>query len=160
MNLVRHARFFPTGQKEVGLRKVVGARRRSWFVNSERICPAKLLLADRRPFNPLVMPYFNQLSGKTSTFGGGGYRLVWSLWAYDFCWWYVGGQLSCILLVCLSPGAGFTRTTQPGAAPVFPQCPGCFSVHYHHCFDGGRPVINKQLQFIQNKSWGSARNKC
>ncbi|MCB9036615.1 MAG: ABC transporter permease [Lewinellaceae bacterium] len=149
--------------KEVGLRKVVGARRRQLVGQflSESVLLSLLALLIAVLLMQLAMPYFNQLSGKEL-----------NLWRADTGWlWAAMGGLA--LLVGLLAGsypAFFLSAFRPvqvlqgllsrgGGAGVFRNVLVVFQFTITIALMVGALVINKQLQFIQNKKLGFSKEQ-
>ena len=149
--------------KEVGLRKVVGARRRQLVGQflSESVLLSLIALLIAVLLMQLAMPYFNQLSGKNL-----------NLWRADTGWlWAAMGGLA--LLVGLLAGsypAFFLSAFRPvqvlqgllsrgGGAGVFRNVLVVFQFTITIALMVGALVINKQLQFIQNKKLGFSKEQ-
>ncbi|MCB0567604.1 MAG: ABC transporter permease [Phaeodactylibacter sp.] len=148
--------------KEVGLRKVVGARRRQLVGQflSESVLLSLIALLIAVLLMQLAMPYFNQLSGKEL-----------NLWRADTGWlWAAMGGLA--LLVGLLAGsypAFFLSAFRPvqvlqgllsrGGGGVFRNVLVVFQFTITIALLVGALVINKQLQFIQNKKLGFSKEQ-
>jgi len=145
-------------QKEIGIRKVVGAQRAQLVIQfyGESIFFAILALLVSLGLVKLLLPAFNTLAGKELTLGlAGGWRMVTAIGFITFFTGIVAGSYPAYYLSSLQPGRVLKGGTKSGTKNILLRkalVVSQFALSILLIIS--TTIIHSQLQFIKNKDLG------
>jgi putative ABC transport system permease protein len=145
--------------KEVGLRKVVGAQRHQLVMQffSEAILLTLLAFIAALLFTELLLPLFNDLSGKTLSLCESNTNLFFGFFAIALVSGIISGSYPALFLSSFNPVATLktARSSHPAiAGSVFRKILVVFQFVLSVIMIIGTLVVSRQIDYIRNKNLG------